>query len=85
VGQQGSHVGDGSRSPTPPEHIGLTGEVIEIHSYIKDAVIVFLPIERAFFYIDELELADPESLEPGWRRCRCGTLTSKDKCCECSR
>lgn len=30
------------------------------------------------------EIIDDSSLEPGWRRCECGTITSHEKaCCDC--
>lgn len=77
----------GSRMRTPDRLAGLYATVIELHKSLPGGMYVStLHSKREFVYTDECELVANETLEPGWIRCGCETITSNAKfCCDCGK
>lgn len=55
--------------------------------YSKDYVMVTFSESRTFgFYIDEFDVIEDDILlSEGYNRCKCGAITSKMICCDCSK
>lgn len=84
---QPSRMVDGQfRSGTPGCYAGNIGRVVRFGvGGVASGVYVVMPLFTGdkWFFTDEVELIE-STLEPGWKRCICGTLTSnKDRCCGC--
>lgn len=65
----------------------------EVYEVIKETTNQYYVMNRDPYYIS-LQMPHgydkwrfviiPDDLPTGWKYCQCGTITSKDKCCECS-
>jgi hypothetical protein len=38
---------------------------------------------KSWFHEYELTIVEEETLQPGYNRCKCGAITTQERCCDC--